>query len=50
MMFVFSPGAVTLEAIKCFEEQPNGFYDMLLSVAALFHAWKNGIIGSTEIT
>ena len=50
MMFVFCPTAVTLERIQCFEEQLNGLYDMLLSVAAVFHVWKNGIIGATEIT
>jgi hypothetical protein len=49
-MFVFSPTAVTLETIKRFEEQLNGIYDMLLSVAAVFHVWKNRIVGSAEIT
>ena len=50
MMFVFCAITVTLETIKCFEEQQNGLYDMLLSVAAMFYIWENGAIGSTEIT
>ena len=49
MMFVFCSTTVTLETIKCFEEQPNGIYDMLLSVAAVFRVWENRIIGSIEI-
>jgi hypothetical protein len=36
MMFVFCAISVTIEAIKCFEEQQNGLYDMLLSVAAMW--------------
>ena len=49
MMFVFSLIAVTLETILSFEEQLNGLYDMLLSIAAMFYAWKNRIVCSTQI-
>ena len=50
MMFVLYLMSIILEALISFEEQQNGLYDMLLSVAAVYDIWKNRVTVSIENT
>jgi hypothetical protein len=40
--------AVILDSFNWFEELPNGLYNMLLPVCAVFSVWENGARRSTE--